>query len=76
MNNELLYNEIYIKTRSCRRIQFVKLLQQMIIKTKELKQKLDFLTKRENKLQQIEQMFKSGIVDLDELRKIVLEKEV
>ena len=41
----------------------------------ELKQKLDFLTKRENKLQQIEQMFKGGIVDLDELRDIVLEKE-
>jgi len=38
----------------------------------ELKQKLDFLTKRENKLQQIEQMFKSGMIDLDELRKIVL----
>lgn len=48
----------------------------MYAEIKELKQKIDFLTKRENKLQQIEQMFKSGIVDLDELRKIVLEKEV
>jgi len=75
MNDKLLYEEIYIKTKCCRRVQFVKLLQQMIIEIKELKQKLDFLTKRENKLQQIEQMFKSGMIDLDELRKIVLEKE-
>jgi hypothetical protein len=35
----------------------------------------EFLTKRENKLQTIEQMYKSGSVDLDKLRKIVLEEE-
>lgn len=42
---------------------------------KDLKQKLDFLTKRENKLQQIEQMFESGMIDLDELKEIVLGKK-
>lgn len=32
-----------------------------------------FLTKRENKLQRIEQLFKNGIVDLEELAKLVKE---
>lgn len=32
-----------------------------------------FLTKRENKLQRIEQLFKSGVVDLEELAKLVKE---
>ena len=31
----------------------------------------EFLTKRENKLQRIEQLFKSGVVDLEELAKLV-----
>lgn len=75
MNNELLYNEIHKKTENFGRVQFVKALQQEIIENKRLKQKLDFFTNRENKLQQIEQMFKSGTVDLDELKNIVLEKE-
>ncbi len=35
----------------------------------------EFLTKRENKLQTIQQLFKSGSVDLDKLREIVLEEE-
>lgn len=35
----------------------------------------EFLTKRENKLQTIEQMYKSGSVDLDKLRKIVMEEK-
>ncbi len=48
----------------------------MYAENKDLKQKLDFLTKRENKLQQIEQMFQNGIVDLDELKEIVLEREI
>lgn len=33
----------------------------------------EFLTKRENKLQRIEQLFKSGVVDLEELAKLVKE---
>lgn len=37
------------------------------------KRENDFLRKRENKLQLIEQMFKSGSVDLEELRKNVME---
>ena len=37
--------------------------------------KNEFLTKRENKLQTIEQMYKSGSVDLDKLRKIVMEEK-
>lgn len=32
---------------------------------------LEFLIKRENKLQRIEQLFKSGVVDLEELAKLV-----
>lgn len=36
-----------------------------------LQKQIDFLRKRENKLQTIEQMFKSGTVDLEELQKIV-----
>ncbi len=32
-----------------------------------------FLTQRENKLQRIEQLFKSGVVDLEELAKLVKE---
>ncbi len=32
-----------------------------------------FLTKRENKLQRIEQLFKNGVVDLEELAKLVKE---
>lgn len=42
---------------------------------RELQKQNEFLTKRENKLQTIEQMFKSGSVDLDKLRKIVLEEK-
>lgn len=38
-----------------------------------LEQKYRFLMHRENKLQQIEQMFKSGTVDLKELTKLVNE---
>lgn len=42
---------------------------------RDLQEKNRFLTKRENKLQTIEQMYKSGSVDLDKLRKIVMEEE-
>ena len=42
---------------------------------KRLKQQNEFLTKRENKLQTIEQMYKSGSVNLDKLRKIVMEEK-
>lgn len=35
---------------------------------------LEFLIKRENKLQRIEQLFKSGVVDLEELVKVVKEE--
>ena len=34
---------------------------------------LEFLIKRENKLQRIEQMFKNGVVDLEALAKLVKE---
>lgn len=38
---------------------------------KDLHEKNEFLMKRENKLQLIEQMFKNGSVDLEELSKLV-----
>ena len=41
----------------------------------QLQKQNEFLTKRENKLQTIEQIFKSGSVDLDKLRKIVMEEK-
>lgn len=40
----------------------------------DLQQENEFLRKRENKLQMIEQLFANGIVDLRELSKIVKEK--
>lgn len=39
-----------------------------------LKQENEFLRKRENKLQKIEQIFKKGSVDLGDLERLVLEK--
>lgn len=41
---------------------------------RDLYDKNEFLTKRDNKLQQIEQMFKNGQVDLSELSKLVKDK--
>lgn len=38
---ELLYNEIYEKTKDCGRTQFIKLLQQKETENKQLKQQLD-----------------------------------
>lgn len=37
------------------------------------KEEIEFLRQRENKLQRIEQLFKSEVVDLEELTKIVKE---
>lgn len=39
-----------------------------------LKSQIESLTKRDNKLQQIEQMFQNGTVDLAELSKLVKDK--
>ena len=36
-----------------------------------MKLEIEFLTKRENKLQEIEQMFRSGTVDLSELEILI-----
>lgn len=40
----------------------------------QLKEQNEFLIKRENKLQQIEMMFKNRSVDLEELSNLILEK--
>lgn len=37
------------------------------------KEETEFLRQRENKLQRIEQLFKNGVVDLEELTKLVKE---
>ncbi len=58
--------KIYEETENYGRIQFV-------IEIEKLRNQIEFLTKRDNKLQQIEQMFQNGIVDLSELSKIVKE---
>ena len=58
--------KIYEETENYSRIQFV-------IEIEQLLHKIEFLTKRDNKLQQIEQMFKNGQVDLSELSKLVKE---
>jgi len=44
------------------------------LKLLSLEKENDFLRKRENKLQMIEQMFKSGSVDLSDLVALVEEK--
>lgn len=58
--------KIYEETENYSRIQFV-------IEIEQLRHKIEFLTKRDNKLQQIEQMFKNGQVDLSELSKLIKE---
>lgn len=46
----------------------------IILTNPTLNNELEFLRKRENKLQTIEMMFASGTVDLDELSKIIKEE--
>ena len=58
--------KIYEETENYGRIQFV-------IEIEKLRNQIEFLTKRDNKLQQIEQMFQNSIVDLSELSKLVKE---
>ena len=58
--------KIYEETENYGRIQFV-------IEIEQLRHKIEFLTKRDNKLQQIEQMFQNSIVDLSELSKLIKE---
>ncbi len=58
--------KIYEETENYGRIQFV-------IEIEKLRNQIEFLTKRDNKLQQIEQMFNNKVVDLSELSKLVKE---
>jgi hypothetical protein len=58
--------KIYEETENYGRIQFV-------IEIEKLRNQIEFLTKRDNKLQQIEQMFQNSIVDLSELSKLIKE---
>ena len=58
--------KIYEETENYGRIQFV-------IEIEKLRNQIEFLSKRDNKLQQIEQMFNNKAVDLSELSKLVKE---
>lgn len=58
--------KIYEETENYGRIQFV-------IEIEKLRNQIEFLTKRDNKLQQIEQMFQNNIVDLSELSNLIKE---
>ena len=58
--------KIYEETENYGRIQFV-------IEIEKLRNQIEFLSKRDNKLQQIEQIFQNGIVDLSELSKLIKE---
>lgn len=58
--------KIYEETENYGRIQFV-------IEIEKLRNQIEFLSKRDNKLQQIEQMFQNSIVDLSELSKLIKE---
>lgn len=58
--------KIYEETENYGRIQFV-------IEIEKLRNQIEFLTKRDNKLQQIEQMFNNKVVDLSELSKLIKE---
>ena len=58
--------KIYEETENYGRIQFV-------IEIEKLRNQIEFLTKRDNKLQQIEQMLQNSIVYLSELSKLIKE---
>lgn len=58
--------KIYEETENYGRIQFV-------IEIEKLRNQIEFLSKRDNKLQQIEQMFNNKVVDLSELSKLMKE---
>lgn len=58
--------KIYEETENYSRIKFV-------IEIEKLRNQIEFLTKRDNKLQQIEQMFNNKVVDLSELSKLIKE---
>lgn len=58
--------KIYEETENYSRIQFV-------IEIEKLRNQIEFLSKRDNKLQQIEQMFNNKVVDLSELSKLIKE---
>ncbi len=58
--------KIYEETENYGRIQFV-------IEIEKLRNQIEFLSKRDNKLQQIEQMFNNKVVDLSELSKLIKE---
>lgn len=58
--------KIYEETENYGRIQFV-------IEIEKLRNQIEFLTKRDNKLQHIEQMFNNKVVDLSELSKLIKE---
>lgn len=55
MNEELLYNEIYEKTKDCGRTQFVRLLMDKERENKQLKEQLkeDNINKARDKIQEI-----------------------
>lgn len=61
-----LVQKIYEETENYSRIQFV-------IEIEKLRNQIEFLSKRDNKLQQIEQMFNNKVVDLSELSKLIKE---
>lgn len=58
--------KIYEETENYGRIQFV-------IEIEKLRNQIEFLSKRDNKLQQIEQMFNNKVVDLSKLSKLIKE---
>lgn len=58
--------KIYEETENYGRIKFV-------IEIEKLRNQIEFLSKRDNKLQQIEQMFNNKVVDLSELSKLIKE---
>lgn len=58
--------KIYEETENYSRIKFV-------IEIEKLRNQIEFLSKRDNKLQQIEQMFNNKVVDLSELSKLIKE---
>lgn len=58
--------KIYEETENYSRIKFV-------IEIEKLRNQIEFLSKRDNKLQHIEQMFNNKVVDLSELSKLIKE---
>lgn len=75
---ELLYEKIYRDTQGCGRTQFVKLLQQNLIKIKQLKEEINKISKKELKVMQMLRSIEYGTLTkerIDQIEEVMFELE-